>query len=76
MPHLIVDEAYPYGDECFNEVEVSWHSLPYAFTPFVLPSDGECFMGSFGDDTDGADVYAIVITARFRTGEIQLRLLP
>jgi len=70
-PHLFVTDAYPYGDKCFEQVENGWHTFttdePYTWGPFTLPTDGECDSGGTNvtdPDTDGSDVFRLLISAR------------
>ena len=75
LPHLIVTDVFPYGgDICFNEYVVGWSELPYSWSSFTLPLDGECENPGGGVlDTDGADVFAITIDViKVKKGEIEL----
>ena len=57
-------DVYPDGGSwCFNEHTVGWSGLPFQWSSFTLPADGEC--GGAGGDLpgsiDGEDVFAITI---------------
>lgn len=79
-PYLAVTDIYPSGgDICFRRYESGWHNLPYPTTgdgirwTFTLPDDGNCADDNNVEDTDGADTYALTVSAqRVRQGTVQL----